>query len=674
MNYPYCKTVDTKEVFFGKELPYPHSWLRDAKNPEVLEWVKQENEFTDNYFANLKDYDLDKKIQELKSKTTKPKYTNVIKSESGFYALKENEGLSDLVILDKNFTNEKILIKKDKFANENFSFLNFIFCPLDKNLIGLLGIVSGEAKATIKIYDINKDKVLHEVHDLFSYCWSKTKKSIYYTEFNKKDNKNYFVEYNIDSNIKNTIVLEKSGALDMLFTSNDNRSIIINLQPDYCSSNIFLYDEIDKTIKDLTPTKPFNLLYIGAINDKQYFITFENAPKGKLVSVSKNNTLEEAITVFNEGEYVLDAGFIKNGEIYLHVMDHVASKLIKLENINNEIEINLPSKLGTLTPCNFPTGVNHTSYDINNFENDSVFYFESLIDAPQLLLFDGENYKKLYSTDDKTYENLTVERKFAKSKDNTLVPYFMVYRKDLIKDGNNPTLMYAYGGYNCPSKPQSKEWVTNIDVREWANKGYIYVLLNIRGGNEYGSPWHEMGYKLNKKNCYYDFISITEQIIADKWTNPKKIAISGCSNGGLLMSTLVTMRPDLFGCVIDSVPHTDMIHFAEDDRGPMYVTEYGDPKESEEMFEYLLSYSPYHNVKEVEYPPVYIQTGENDNNVPPYHGKTFAAKMQASNKSDNPILLRVLKNGSHDRGSGEEFYRTTAEMYIFIQNALNLND
>ena len=160
-------------------------------------------------------------------------------------------------------------------------------------------------------------------------------------------------------------------------------------------------------------------------------------------------------------------------------------------------------------------------------------------------------------------------------------------------------------------------------------------------------------------------------VIAAGWTKPGRITISGASNGGLLMSTLVTMRPDLWGCVIDSVPHTDMIHFSEDDRGPMYVTEYGNPRDSKEMFEYLLSYSPYHNVKPVEYPWVYVQTGELDNNVPPYHGKKFAARMQAENRSDNPILLRVLAEGSHDRGKGEVYWRTIAEMQLFMKHALN---
>jgi prolyl oligopeptidase len=220
--------------------------------------------------------------------------------------------------------------------------------------------------------------------------------------------------------------------------------------------------------------------------------------------------------------------------------------------------------------------------------------------------------------------------------------------------------------------PQYAERISGLQIARWARNGGIYVQCNLRGGSEYGPKWHEDGMMMSKRHCYEDFIGVAEEIIRLGWTSPEKLAICGCSNGGLLMSALVTMRPDLWGCVLDSVPHTDMIHFVEDDRGPMYITEYGNPRESKEMFEYLLSYSPYHNVKEVAYPPVYIQTGELDNNVPPYHGKKFAARMQALNTSDNPILLRVLAEGSHDRGRGDAYWQTIAEMQLFLKYALKL--
>ena len=274
---------------------------------------------------------------------------------------------------------------------------------------------------------------------------------------------------------------------------------------------------------------------------------------------------------------------------------------------------------------------------------------------------------------DESYPDVVVEQLFAPSEsDGKMIPYFMVRRKDVKPDGQTPTWIYGYGGYNIPALPWATDKVGGLDIARWAMQGGIYVMATLRGGSEYGTGWHEEGMMFHKKNCYGDFFGVTQKLIADGWTNPKKIVICGCSNGGLLVSTLVTMRPELFGCVIDSVPHTDMIHFTEDARGPMYITEYGNPRESKEMFEYILSYSPYHNVKQTSYPSVYIQTGECDNNVPPYHGKKFAARMQECNRSENPVLLRVLAKGSHDRGSGEAYWQTIAEAQLFVKKALGL--
>ena len=298
--------------------------------------------------------------------------------------------------------------------------------------------------------------------------------------------------------------------------------------------------------------------------------------------------------------------------------------------------------------------------------------FESFNIPPCILSFDGNAFTKVLAASDEEHPDIVVEQHFAPSTgDGTLIPYYLVHAEGVKADGTAPALMYAYGGYNTDMPPEFTEVVSQMQIPRWIAAGGIYVHLNLRGGNEYGPAWHEAGMLMNKRHCYEDFIGVTEQVIADGWTSAGNIGIVGCSNGGLLMSALVTMRPDLWGCVIDSVPQTDMIHVADDDRGPMYITEYGDPRASKEMFEYLLSYSPYHNVHEVAYPPVYIQTGECDNNVPPYHGKKFAARMQAATTGDAPILLRVLAHGSHNRGgTPDEFWHTIAEMHLFLEEHL----
>lgn len=399
--------------------------------------------------------------------------------------------------------------------------------------------------------------------------------------------------------------------------------------------------------------------YIDTIDDCHYFISKENSNLGELLVVEKGQTLQQAKVVRAEKTEVLDGGFVLNRKLYLTMMDNVSAKIVCVKK-DGETEIPLPAKFGTLSLS-------------GRTEDAAYFTFESFAFPPVLLRFDGERMEIAMRSSDESYPDVVVEQLFAPSEsDGKMIPYFMVRRKDVKPDGQTPTWIYGYGGYNIPALPWATDKVGGLDITRWAMQGGIYVMATLRGGSEYGTGWHEEGMMFHKKNCYGDFFGVTQKLIDDGWTNPKKIVICGCSNGGLLVSTLVTMRPELFGCVIDSVPHTDMIHFTEDARGPMYITEYGNPRESKEMFEYILSYSPYHNVKQTSYPSVYIQTGECDNNVPPYHGKKFAARMQECNQSENPVLLRVLAKGSHDRGSGEAYWQTIAEAQLFVKKALGL--
>ena len=198
-----------------------------------------------------------------------------------------------------------------------------------------------------------------------------------------------------------------------------------------------------------------------------------------------------------------------------------------------------------------------------------------------------------------------------------------------------------------------------------------YKCKNSYSGNEYGLRWHDAGRFKNKINCFNDYIDIAEWLISEGYTRREKLAISGESNGGLLVTACVTMRPDLFGCAVASVAHTDMIRFRFDARGPMYTYEYGDP-DKPEFFDYMLSYSPYHNIKKTEYPPIYLHVGERDNNVPTYHSKKFLAKLRHMKTDSNPALLHSDPLASHDRGSGDGLYLTSAQMRIFLYTNLGM--
>lgn len=307
--------------------------------------------------------------------------------------------------------------------------------------------------------------------------------------------------------------------------------------------------------------------------------------------------------------------------------------------------------------------------------NEGVVYFafESFTLPPAIYAWNEEDgsLKRVFSASkDVVPADIVAEEIFVTARDGVKIPAFIVHKKDVCLNGENPALMYGYGGYNISMPPAYTNFFVGLNPWQWVQRGGVYVNCNLRGGNEYGAAWHEAGMLKNKKNAFNDFIDIAEWLIANKWTKAGKIAICGGSNGGLLMTALTTMRPDLWGCVIASVPHTDMLRFVNDPAGPRYITEYGNPRDPD-MLPYMLSYSPYHNVWKAPYPPIYVQTGERDNNVPPYHGKKFAAKMQECS-CGGPVLLRVLAEGSHDRGHGDVMFRTFAEMQLFIEQHLGI--
>lgn len=653
--YPACRTVDETEDWFGMSLPDPYAWLKQAKDPEVLDFVSRENAFTDAWFEGT---ELPERIARLKAEKLPELYAALTPWKDGYLASVREEGKSRIKIVD-----HKLQVKADFpkiSALEGYDIFSVKPCPADENILCVQCQKFGAARPSLAVCRIGSGwELMCRMDGIFSFCWSKADGCLYYSSTEddavKQESITRVFRYSPAEGETALIYEDPDYAIfGMMSVSEDGAYVMAQVCRDYSLAR-WIAIEV-KTGK----TFPLNREaveweYLDTIKDSHYFITMSEAPSGAVIRVENDGGRE---TVLPESSLILESGFSCGGRLFVMAKKDVSSRLLELRPDGVTAEVSLPSDMGALSMA--------------GHGRDQVFLrFESFVDAPQLLSFDGNSLKAVLRSSEACHPEVLVEQHFAPSAgDGKKIPYYLVRRKDAQADGSAPALMYGYGGYNTGMAPWYTEMVTGTCISKWVEAGGIYVHCTLRGGNEYGPLWHEDGMKRKKRHCYEDFIGIAEQIIRDGWTSASRIGISGCSNGGLLMSALVTMRPDLWGCVIDSVPHTDMIHFAEDDRGPMYVTEYGNPRESEEMFRYLLSYSPYHNVREAEYPPVYIQTGERDNNVPPYHGKKFAARMQAENQSDHPILLRVLAEGSHDRGSGEVYWRTIAEMQLFLKRAL----
>lgn len=649
-NYPHCFEADTVEDWFGTQLPDPYSWLRDKNDPSTLDFVAQENAFTDTFFSQGAVMQMK---EALRRDAVKALPGNITPWKDAYIGTLVQDGEYNIQVLDAQL---KVLTDLPRISDlEGLPIYRAEACPNDPDILAMMIQYPGAARPSLAVCRMSSGQVLQVFHNLFSFCWCCGDGAIYYASTQcsaaLQQSHSVFCKY-IPSSNTHSVVYQDDGfsIFGQVHASRDGRYVLAEVCQDYALAHWIAVDTQDNCSVRLN-SQPAEWKYLDSLHGQHYFITLSQTERGAVIGHDgKTQT-----TVLAESNLVLKDGFSVNGQLFLLAMEDVSSRLVRV------------SDGGTI-----PLANSFGSLEITGWTDKGILLrFESFVDSPRIMQFDGENISLVLISSEATHSDLVVEQFFAPStQDKTPIPYYIVHRKDAKKNGTNPTFMHAYGGYNVELTPQYTERISGLQIARWVEKGGIYIQCNIRGGSEYGPQWHAQGMMMNKRHCYEDFIGVAEDIIQQGWTNPSKLAICGCSNGGLLMSVLVTMRPDLWGCVLDSVPHTDMIHFVDDDRGPMYITEYGNPRQSREMFQYLLSYSPYHQVKQANYPPIYIQTGELDNNVPPYHGKKFAAQMQKNNCSEHPILLRVLAEGSHDRGKGEIYWQTIAEMQLFLQYSM----
>ena len=266
------------------------------------------------------------------------------------------------------------------------------------------------------------------------------------------------------------------------------------------------------------------------------------------------------------------------------------------------------------------------------------------------------------STSPVSFSDIEVTREFAPSKDGTRVPLNIMHRKGMKFDGNNPTLLYGYGGYGLSMSP-----TFDFTRRLWFDRGGVYVVANIRGGGEFGEEWHKAGNLTNKQNVFDDFAAAAQYLIEKKYTNSNKLALLGGSNGGLLMGALLTQHPDLMRAVVSAVGIYDMLRVELAPNGAFNVTEFGTVK-NPDQFKALFAYSPYHHVTDgTKYPAILMMTGANDGRVAPYHSRKMTARLQEANKSEHPILLRTSTSAGHGIGTAlSERIKQQADIFSFL--------
>lgn len=656
-DYPSAESRPQKVKYGNHYVMDEYEWMRDADSRDTIEFTDKQNDYTENYFEHHKEY-FDHFLEEQKKMTRILSFKEIIRMDQGICAIAQQaDGISNTVILDDQFCVKNVITDTDFL--ENIHIHGILPNPAGKNLFLLFALRDQAERTSGLIYDSEKKEILAELEDTFSLGWSVCGNYAYYCQAMHRDDgtvSNTLSCYDIHTNKKESLYTYSGHAAYGTVFPMDDGGIGVNFAVDYHSGETVILDK-DHNIT-VIPYDGNSREYIGSLGKKHYFITDENAAFGKIVAVGNEFDFENAEVCIEERNKKISQAGICNGKIVC-IFEYAGSQSMRVfDKTGKENKIKLPGKHGKIDIA------------VQEFHSKKpIFTYESFTVPSCVLELDTENYSaQIVYKSAEPCKNIEEDLVYYTSQDGIRLPAYIVRKKGIKRNGKNRVLFYGYGGYNSSNYVSST--VCGMSVAKWVENGGVYIHCIIRGGGEFGEEWHRGGWKKNKKNVFNDFCDIVEGVISDNWTTPSRIAICGLSNGGLLMTALITRRPELFGCVIASVPQTDLLGFVYDDRGPMYITEYGDPRE-DDMFEYMKSYSPYHNVKkDVSYPGIYIQAGAMDNNVPAYHAKKFTAKMQAIG-GKRPVLLRVLPFGSHDRGTGNYFHKTVAEMRTFIEIELS---
>jgi len=693
---PKAQAKPIVDLYHGTKVVDNYRWLEDGNSLETQKWVADEMAYTRALLDPLPGRDaIHKRLTELLSigSITAP----VIAGKHYFYT--KREGMQNqpvLYVRDSLNGPDRVLVDANQLAADGTIALDW-FQPSDNGRYVAYGISqSGSEMSTLHIVETKSGTILPDTIErtrAASIAWLHDNSGLYYTRYPKKGdfpagqemyNRHvFFHELGTDPETDDLIFGEGRDPEDWpsVFLSNDGRWLLIHVSQGWTKSELFLMDTHGKNPPSrLTSGKDFN--YGAEVYDgKVYITTNEDAARYRAFVTNAGNFDREAWKeIIPQSDAVLQNVSVYGGKLFAQYEQNATSQLKLFDLEGKKIsDISLPA-IGTV----FGTG--------GKWNHDEAFFgFHSFTVPPSIYLLDlkptpmktpgleansafiSDLWTKVDapSIDPSAYE---VAQEWSKSKDGTRVPMFIVHKKGLEKNGKNPTLLTAYGGFNISLTPSFSR-----TAYLWMEHGGIFAVANLRGGAEFGEDWHRAGMLDKKQNVFDDMISAAEHLISEKYTDKNHLAIQGGSNGGLLMGAMMTQRPDLFRAVVCQVPLLDMLRYQNFQIAKLWIPEYG-TAENAEQFKWLYAYSPYQHVKAgAEYPAILFMTGDFDTRVDPMHAKKMAALMQAEAKNGSsktrPILLRIESKAGHGAGKPvtkqiEEF----TDVYSFLFSQLGVKE
>jgi prolyl oligopeptidase len=666
VQYPITKQVDTVDQYFETSVKDPYRWLEDDRSKETEAWVRSQNKTTFDY--------LDKIPFRSTLKKSLEKLWNYEKigspfKEGDYTYFYKNNGLQNQYVIyryknDESPESATVFLDPNTFKEDGTVSLAGLSFSKSGHLLAYSISEGGSDWRKVVMMDVASKKIIGDtlVDIKFSgLSWYKDE-GFYYSSYDKpkgsalsdKTDQHKVYYHQLGTPQKKDVLIyggtaeEKHRYIGATVTE-DNRYLFVSLRVS-TSGNKLIFKDLTKPNSSFIPILEHtesDTYLIDNVGAKLFFVTNLNAPNQKIVSVdAQNPSPEHWVDLIPETKHVLSAS-TAGGYFFAEYMVDAISQVKQYDYDGNFIrDIKLPGignaggfggkkedKVDFYSFTNYKTPASIYTFDIET--GLSELYWRPEID------FNSDGYVS--------------KQVFYASKDGTKIPMIITHKKGINLDGKNPTILYGYGGFNISLNPSF-----SVANAVWLDQGGIYAVPNLRGGGEYGKNWHTAGTQMNKQNVFDDFIAAAEYLISEQYTTSDYLAIRGGSNGGLLVGATMTQRPDLMKVALPAVGVLDMLRYHTFTAGAGWAYDYGTAQDSQEMFAYLLGYSPVHNVnKGISYPATLVTTGDHDDRVVPAHSFKFAAELQNKQSGNNPTLIRIETDGGH--GAGTPVSKTIAQ-------------
>ncbi len=654
LSYPETKQVDTVTTYFGSDVKDPYRWLEDDRSDETAAWVEAQNKVT---FGYLDQIPYRKSLKERLEKLWNYEKLSRPFKEGEYTYFYKNDGLQNqsVVYRRKGDSEAEVFLDPNTFSEDATTSLSTLSFSKSGDIAAYAISEGGSDWRKIIIMDAETKEIKEDtlIDVKFSGVSWKGDEGFFYSSYDKpkgsqlsaKTDQHKVYYHKLGTSQKNDELIfggtpEEKHRYIGAYLTEDDRYMVLTASTSTSGNKLFIKDLEDPnaTLITILNDTDSDSYVADSRGSKLYIVTNRNAPNQKIVIVDAANPQPENWKDFiPETEHVLSPSS-GGGYFFAEYMVDAVSKVLQYDMDGKLVrEIQLPGvgsaggfggkkddKEMYFSFTNYKTP--GTTYKFNADTGDYDVYWKPEID------FDSDDYES--------------KQVFYTSKDGTKVPMIITHKKGIELTGKNPTILYGYGGFNVSLTPSFR--ITNA---VWMEQGGIYAVPNLRGGGEYGKEWHKAGTKMQKQNVFDDFIAAAEYLIENKYTSSDYLAISGGSNGGLLVGATMTQRPDLMKVALPAVGVLDMLRYHTFTAGAGWAYDYGTSEESEEMFNYLKGYSPVHNVKEgVQYPATMVTTSDHDDRVVPAHSFKFASELQDKQTGDNPTIIRIEVNAGHGAG------------------------